>query len=289
MRHPFRILESLLFSLLILECTVGTGSASAQTAGSEIVWLDDLASAGKQAQAEGKYVLIDFSSKGCSWCTKILADMQRDPKFPELRERVVFVRKDIEADSTLAREHGINTTPTLLLLTAQGVEIDRVPGVRRGDPTVRRLLDYMMNVGTLEACLEDLKSTPNDPELCMTIGEKFYYRSDYDSACHFYSLAVQHDLMNMNGVMERALFELGKAELEAKRYEEAVEHFTKLVTVMPRSALAEQSALYVPFVYDRAGDKSEAIEEYRKFIEEHPNSKKIDWVNKEIERLQKEL
>jgi len=94
-------------------------------------WLTDLDAAKKQAAAEKKDILIDFTgSDWCGWCIKLDKEVFSTPAFKAQKDFVTVVldfprKKELPADQkarneALAQAWGIQGFPTIILANAAG-------------------------------------------------------------------------------------------------------------------------------------------------------------------------
>jgi protein disulfide-isomerase len=110
------------------------------------LWLADHDAALKQAAAENKYVLIDFSgSDWCGWCIKLDNEVFSKPEFTAYaKDNLILVLLDfprskpqpdeIKArNNQLAQKYSIQGFPTVLILDPQGKVIKRT-GYQQGGP-----------------------------------------------------------------------------------------------------------------------------------------------------------
>jgi len=278
-----------LTALIVCLCLLSsTPAALCQTTGENpINWIEDLAEARAAALSENRLILLDFYSENCSWCKRLDQRLRTDPKFSKLAELVVFARFDGKEDKDIAKGYGVNMLPTLILAKPDGSEIDRIAGVKANQPVIETLLNYTENHGTLDAFLRQFSRSPKDVKLCMRIAQKYYYRSEYDSAISYYETVLDVDSLNSDGAADNALFEIGKCYMKLSEYEKSIEAFKQMESRFPNSNLNEDAYLYIPFVLDKAGKTIEAIEQYKVFQSKFPHSDQIDWVSGEIEKLER--
>ena len=123
-RHFLLGLMSAVFSLAVL-----VSAASAQKA----VWQTDFAAAQAKAKAENKLLLADFTgSDWCPWCQKLKAEVfDKKPFAVQAAKQFVLVQLDFphekelpdelkQQNDKLARQYGINTFPSVLILNPNG-------------------------------------------------------------------------------------------------------------------------------------------------------------------------
>ena len=135
--HGWRIAEKLRFIDLTAEAAV------------EKDWGDELSAALKQAQAEGKRVLVNFTAS--DWNPSCIALHDRVLTQPVFRDwaaqKLVLVRADFprhtsppktqaDANKLLVHKYAVQGFPTLLLLDADGKELHRIEGYENEDVLV---------------------------------------------------------------------------------------------------------------------------------------------------------
>lgn len=107
-------------------------------------WLTDFEAAKKQAAAEKKDILVDFTgSDWCGWCIKLDKEVFSTPAFKAQKDFVLVSldfprRKEIPADQkakneALMRQWGVRGFPTIILTNAKGEAYART-GYQPGGP-----------------------------------------------------------------------------------------------------------------------------------------------------------
>jgi len=120
------------------------GCGQNATASDSGLWQTDYDAALKQAAAEKKYVLVDFSgSDWCGWCIKLDEEVFSQPEFIDYaKENLICVLLDFPrskelpaaqkaANEALARRYRVQGFPTVLILNPDGKVIER-DGYQRG-------------------------------------------------------------------------------------------------------------------------------------------------------------
>ena len=124
-----------------------TRQAAATAGASAAVWRNDYPGALKQAKAENKLVLLDFTgSDWCGWCIKFEQDVLSTPKFAAYAaHKLQLVRLDFphhspqpdalkRANAALYGQFRVDGFPTFILVNSSGKELGRQVGYLRGGP-----------------------------------------------------------------------------------------------------------------------------------------------------------
>ena len=130
-----------LFAIAAVVCA-GVASATSTPTG----WTDDFEAAKKQAAAENKLLLVDFSgSDWCGWCKKLDKEVFAKPEFlkgvkkdfvlvmiDSPRDKSLLSEKAAKQNPELQRQYKISGYPTVLILDAEGEVLERATA--RADP-----------------------------------------------------------------------------------------------------------------------------------------------------------
>ena len=149
---------------LVAVIGVGVASATSTPAG----WTDDFEAAKKQAAAEGKLLLVDFSgSDWCGWCMKLDKEVFSKQEFLKgVKKDFVLVMIDspnnksllsakaAQQNPELRRQYKISGYPTVLILNAEGEVLERT-GYREGGP--KKYVKYLLDVKKFALAIVGLK------------------------------------------------------------------------------------------------------------------------------------
>jgi thioredoxin-related protein len=125
---------------LVLVALLSLGSVHA----AEAAWLTDYAKAQKQAAAENKPLVLNFTgSDWCGWCIRLDKEVFSQPEFVDYaKDNVVLVKLDFprnkpqsdaekKQNEALAEKFGIEGFPTIVVLDAKAQPIGKL-GYERG-------------------------------------------------------------------------------------------------------------------------------------------------------------
>jgi thiol:disulfide interchange protein len=127
------------FVIGLAACGADPTRESTTTAGIEAVsthrtvklqWASGWDDAFTRAQAENKPVLASFEAEWCVWCKKLDSITYRDSAVMSLiAESVVPVTLDVDGSGReLSNTHGVESLPTILVFSPDGVERGRING-----------------------------------------------------------------------------------------------------------------------------------------------------------------
>ncbi len=114
-------------------------------AAADVVWNDNYEEALKQAKAQKKYLLINFTgSDWCGYCIKLDKEVFSRQPFQEFAQKNLILmkadfprRKDIpekvqKQNMALAKQYGVRGFPMIVVLTPNGKEAGKLSGFAPG-------------------------------------------------------------------------------------------------------------------------------------------------------------
>ena len=230
-------------------------------------WTDDFEGALKQAKAEQKHVLVDFSgSDWCGWCKRLDSEVFAQPEFlAGATNKFVLVMIDSPSDKSLLSEKakaqnpelvkkfGIRGFPTVLLLDADGNKVAQL-GYAAGGP-----VPYL-------AKLEDFIS----PDV-----EK--YIRPIETVLNEHDAAFLNEMKSIREKIKAKFPELTKTDLD----EAARRKLTKRISRYGEKVMFEEiAAKYIP-LYEKAFAEAKAME-----VPEHMKAKKEALIGEQSARFE---
>lgn len=196
---------------------------------------------------------------------------------------MAIVKINAEKDTVLAEEYHISGYPTLVMLGADGKEIDRLIGYIPPEPFIQKFRDYANGIGTLDALL-DQATTKVDRALFMEIGMKYKYRSDADNATYWYTKALEEGdaLDSLSGECRIALADMHRRSGD---YDQALADYETISKEFGGLHAGIQAEIWIAIIYSKTGDTTKAIAEFEAFIKNHPTHEDVEYCEKQIAKL----
>ncbi|MCX7831091.1 MAG: thioredoxin domain-containing protein, partial [Acidobacteria bacterium] len=140
----------------------------------------------QKAKNEDKIVMMKFYSDTCSWCKKLDKEVLIPENLDKLSRLVVLykINSKTEEGKILRKKYNITGVPTIVLLSKEGNEIDRIVGYEKKDEFLKELLSYLFNIGTLSDLTAKIEKEPSF-DLFYKIANKYYERGDNVKSLEF--------------------------------------------------------------------------------------------------------
>ena len=205
-----------------------------------------------------------------------------------LSRNMVFVKVEAKKDTLTREKYKIAGFPTVILMSSSGEEIDRIYGYAPAEEFIATIRDYLEGKNTLDDLARRFEADPKDPDLAFKLAEKHEGRQMYEESGTYYKRVLDLDPENEKGHSDDALMSLAWLEMRNKDYPRAIDTFKYFLQKFPQSEMAQDAEVYIPYSYAKAGDTTQALELYEKFLAAHPDSPDTDWVRDNISKLKGE-
>ncbi len=202
-----------------------------------------------------------------------------------LQDKVVFAKVNGWEDTLMSKQWGIRGYPTLILMTSDGSEIDRIARFATPPDFLETIADYMAGRGTLDDLRARFAAHSDSLSLLMQIAEKYQYRGRDHEAESCYVAVLQADPSNQSKRADTILHSLARVAYGGgeKRYDTAAARFAALIERYPESPLAEDAGTWVPYIYAKQEKYAKALVLYEAFVKQYPESGEVDWVHIQID------
>lgn len=179
-----------------------------------------LVEATAKAEAEKKPIMIDFITDWCRWCDTLDAQTYSDQRVADfVNASIVSIKIDAEKGEgiDIAKRYGVNAYPTILVIKANGDEIDRILGYVPAEPFLNTITDYVNGRNTISSLRADLGKTPNDPALNYAMASKYQDRNDAPRAAEHFQKVLDADPSNGLGHNEEAQYAVALATFRSTK------------------------------------------------------------------------
>lgn len=260
---------------------------SITTLAAQVNWVPRLSEAKKLAAEGDKFIVVDVSADWCPPCQRMAREVYPDPQFQEFTRSQVFMLVDAYKDpegQRLSNRFRVKSFPTILVLDAQGREIDRLTGGRGTQGLIEslsRIFEHPMPAKELNRAAED---APGDAELQRRAGERAFERDDFKRARKYLGRALEliesdPDRVQLLTLHAQAAFEDGETE-------EALQSFAALEALAPQVLEVANFRLMRARMRVAAGRHEEALEDIERLLR---SGEERDEARKLLSRLPKEL
>lgn len=146
-RHAVRMLAAVLV-MLALSLPAAAGSGRVKKRDSAIDFTTNLDNALEQARADDKPVYLAFGAVWCPVCRHLEEVTLREPPMQALADEYIWVFIDIDRKMSLAREWGVEATPTIFLLDPAGNSRRKIVGGASAEELSATLRQFLADLGT---------------------------------------------------------------------------------------------------------------------------------------------
>jgi len=154
------------------------------------------------AKSENKKILIDFYTDWCVPCKELDKYIFEDSTIGKYIN-TNYISLQLNAESDYGRNVGKKLDlqeayPTVIFITSDGKEIDRIVGLISSNEYFQKIRDYTKNINTFAELLKKEKNDNSD-SLKYKIAIKFFERGKFKKAIDYYQSLVKSKNFNLDG------------------------------------------------------------------------------------------
>ena len=151
-------------------------------AGGGVWFKGDETQAAASAAERDTLVMMEFYTDWCSWCRRLETETFADPRVMALLEELVPMRVNAEGKGEhLARRYGVDSYPTVVFVSPEGHEVDRILGYLPPEPFIDQT-ERIRAGDTFMSCLHSLSEDPANINALARSVEGLLERSDPEGA-----------------------------------------------------------------------------------------------------------
>jgi len=224
----------------------------------------------REATRLQKPVMVDFTTDWCRWCDTLDVHTYADDSVAlYVNDQVVPIKIDAEKGEgiEIAKKYSVQGYPTILVLKADGEEIDRMLGYIEPRTFLATLKDYVHGENTIGLLTTRVSEHPEDAALRYAIAKKYADRNDMATASMHFQKLLDLDPHNALGHGEEAQFTVAVSSLRAKK---DPERLTAFLESFPQSD-KKHDALYMLWrFYIKEKDGAQGRKYFAQYIETWP-------------------
>ncbi len=267
--------------LVILSCSTGDKSVETGPAGVAFVEnsLDDVIA---QAKVENKLILIDFFSPTWGGCVALDKFVWQDNEVGEFVNKT-FVPLRVQTQDPdsgypqYRKDFSIPGTPTVIILDADGKEIDRFVGYggeEDRDKTFQKVKDYAAGINTLPALLAGLEKNPDDVEVNFKLAEKYQDRYEMDKTTPYFEKVLELDPNDEKGHKVEATYQIALFQARTKQNVDPLKAF---IATNPEEKYLVNAYATLASIYSRKRDAKNTVATYEEALQKFPDNVRLTY------------
>jgi thioredoxin-related protein len=252
-------------------------------------WLKDIATAQKKAKEKNQLIFVDLYADWCGWCKKFEQEVIPSQAFQSATDDMVLLRLNTEdgKDGTkLARDYGINSLPTFLVLDRDLL----IAGIIKGYAPPKEFAESLG--GAEDKYKEFTKRVSQESSFGKDYTKRFALAKEFESRAGYPQSETRlRKLLTESAlpvsIRDDAYVELALTLVLQKKFDDARKTITKFGTIQNKGEAFERSRLIVGDIYMQTGNVPGALNEYRSFKMKFPNSpynRNLDMIIPQLER-----
>lgn len=196
-----------------------------------------------------------------------------------------MAKLNAEVDTTTSAHYRARVYPTVMLLTKDGTEIDRLVGYSRAPEFMKQVDDYLAGKNTLASLEAEAATKGSDPEFAARLAEKYYYHGLFDQAKAQYTKLIELDPKNQSGQVDDALYTLARMSRKNKDYAGDRMYAQQIVDRFPESDMFRPALLEIAGAWRREGDLTKARRLYLDYAKRFPDDEDTPWAREQADTL----
>ena len=264
---------------------VGCATQKKEVAPAGIAWKNAMDTALADASEHSRPILLDFYTDWCVWCKALDESTYTDSAFVQFSKRFTCAKVNAEVDTVSAERYRVRSYPTVLLLRADGTEIDRVVGYYRAPEFMALVEDYLAGRNTLASLIAGEASQGSDPVFVSKLADRYFEHGLYDDARTRYEKMTSLDPKNQSGLVDDALLNLARMSRKDKDYAAYRKYAQTILDRYPQSDGAKTAFLQVADSWKRGGDLARARGLYLDYAKRYPDDEDAPWAKEQADTL----
>lgn len=152
-------------------------------------WTKTFPDAIDKAKTGYKIIMLNFSSEGCIWCTKLYDTTFRDSNVISfLNENIIptAINSSLQENKSITNYYKVRGFPTIIFVNPDSSEIDRIIGYLPSEEFIKKANFILNNRYYYKNLINDTELYPDSINIHKELAEIYKRRGDYDKAEEIY-------------------------------------------------------------------------------------------------------
>ncbi|HYR90185.1 MAG TPA: thioredoxin family protein [Terriglobia bacterium] len=241
---------------------------------SSITWERDYEKAIERARAEKKLIIADMFTDWCTLCKKMDAETFAEPQLIEkMADEYVWLKLNTETEEDgkrLQQEFAILTYPTILVLDAEGEEVDRVDRFLASPQFSETVESFVSSPDSLAALRKAVQEQANSVLARYALAEKLLNRNNYAKAASEFAKVIEIDPENREGKTDLSQYNVALCLASQQKYDEAIVQLDLLKTGFPGSGTIADAAVLRGQILHCCNKLNEAQAVLKEYVGKYP-------------------
>ncbi|MDX1933973.1 MAG: thioredoxin family protein [Capsulimonadales bacterium] len=203
---------------------------------SEVQWGASLDAALREAKKSGKPILIDFYADWCGWCKRLDQDVYTDDSVVRTSKQFINVKLDTDRNGRdAARQYGVRSLPTILVLDANGEVEARFRGYMPAPVFNSKLNQTIQAHRAMPGLLSRFRRSATDLDAASQLTRIYAGRGQEEQAQRTLARVAKLDPSDEKGKYARSLNSVADMYASRGNLDEAIALFRRSVKVGKRS------------------------------------------------------
>lgn len=226
----------LIVTVVFIAASCSGGSSATDESSGEINWFTNLESAKAEANARDTIIMVDVYTDWCGWCKKLDEEVYTNPDVVRFSGTLVNLKVNAEdnAEGTaIAKEHGVSGYPTILFLTADGEEVDRIDGYLEAPSFLAEMQRIASGDGTYLSLKQAYASGNISDDQRISLATMQFQRENWEGAIEPLQPVLDSETIDQ-GNKRSALMILAQAKIQMGDYAASESNLQKYIELYPQ-------------------------------------------------------
>ena len=254
-------------------------------------WLKSISAAQKTAKEKNQLILVDMFAEWCGWCHRFEREVFPSEAFQNASSDLVLLRLNTEdrgEGQQLARKYQVTSLPTFLLLAPDLSIAGVIRGYAPAPQFVEMLKETRQKYASFQKRVKNEASMTKDYPGRLELAKEFTSRNAFDkSEPRLRKLTTEKGVPA--SIRDEAYYHLAVVYAMQNKFDEGLKTVRELTTVSKLGDAVERARLLSGQIYLQQGNVQGAVNEFKSFKKQYPNSPLVHQINAVLPDLERRL